>query len=105
MEHIVLTGVGMMSAAGTGARPVLDAMASGTHFFNVEYPGKRSLHPRFPWPEASLKEPNVPWPEGGAWPTSKSTRMTPRTRPLQWDAWRSRKAAWPTKRAAYAAEP
>ena len=71
MEHIVLTGVGMMSAAGTGAGPVLDAMASGTHFFNVEHPGKRSLHPRFPWPEASLKEPNVPWPEGGAWPDIK----------------------------------
>jgi 3-oxoacyl-[acyl-carrier-protein] synthase II len=67
LDKIVLTGIGMISPAGAGAGPVLDAMAAGNHFFEREQPGKRSSHPAFPWPEASLAEPDVPWPQGGAW--------------------------------------
>ncbi len=67
MANIVFTGIGLISSAGTGPGPVLDAMAEGTHFFDREQPDKRSLHPAFPWPEASLAQPDVPWPEGGAW--------------------------------------
>ena len=42
-------------------------MASGRHFFDRQHESKRSLHPKFPWPEASLQNPDIPWPEGSAW--------------------------------------
>lgn len=57
----------MLSAAGEGAASVLDAMAAQTNLFTQVHDGKRSLHARFPWVEASLAEPNVPWPDGPPW--------------------------------------
>jgi 3-oxoacyl-[acyl-carrier-protein] synthase II len=71
MGQIVVTGTGLLSPAGIGAGAVLDAMASGIHFFNRPQEGKRSLHPSFPWPEASLENPGVPWPVGSPWPDIK----------------------------------
>jgi 3-oxoacyl-[acyl-carrier-protein] synthase II len=71
MGQIVVTGTGLISSAGIGAGPVLDAMDSGVHFFNRPQEGKRSLHPSFPWPEASLENPDVPWPAGSPWPDLK----------------------------------
>lgn len=71
MGQIVLTGTGLISPAGTGAGAVLDAMTRGVHFFNRPQEGKRSLHPNFPWPEASLENPDVAWPVGSPWPDIK----------------------------------
>ncbi|MGA8496111.1 MAG: beta-ketoacyl synthase N-terminal-like domain-containing protein [Xanthobacteraceae bacterium] len=67
MDKIVVTGTAILSSAGVGASSILDAMASGTHFFDRQREGKRSLHPKFPWPEASLQDPDIPWPQGSAW--------------------------------------
>lgn len=67
MDAIVITGTAMLSAAGEGAAPVLNAMTAQTDFFSCAHEGKRSLHPKFPWAEASLPEPDVPWPEGAPW--------------------------------------
>ncbi|GLQ87937.1 3-oxoacyl-[acyl-carrier-protein] synthase 2 [Dyella flagellata] len=67
MDKVAITGIGMISSAGIGTEPVLGAMTSGTHFFNRQAEKKRSLHPKFPWPEASLEQPDVPWPAGAAW--------------------------------------
>lgn len=77
MDAIVITGTGMLSAAGIGPGPVLDAMLSGNHFFHRDQPGKRSLHPKFPWVEASLEQPDVPWPEGGTWANIKKYANQP----------------------------
>ncbi|WP_105970779.1 beta-ketoacyl synthase N-terminal-like domain-containing protein [Streptomyces geranii] len=59
---IVITGTGVITAAGTGPGPVLDAMLSGTTLF-----ADRPEHAWLPWPLADMGLPGIPWPEGDTW--------------------------------------
>ena len=59
---IVITGTGVITAAGTGPGPVLDAMLAGTPLF-----ADRPENAWLPWPLAYLPPSEILWPEGDTW--------------------------------------
>lgn len=62
MPEVLLTSVGLITAAGRGAVPVLAAMDAGKPLFD-----DRAGRSRLRWPTASMDPADIPWPEGGRW--------------------------------------
>ncbi|MFM9441642.1 beta-ketoacyl synthase N-terminal-like domain-containing protein [Streptomyces acidiscabies] len=59
MTGAVVTGTGVITAAGHGPAPVLDAMLDGKSLFT---------HPSWlPWPVADMRLPEIAWPDGDPW--------------------------------------
>ncbi|GAV40246.1 beta-ketoacyl synthase N-terminal-like domain-containing protein [Streptomyces acidiscabies] len=55
----VVTGTGVITAAGHGPTPILDAMLDGKSLFT---------QPSWlPWPVADMRLPEIPWPAGEPW--------------------------------------
>ncbi|MFI9586662.1 beta-ketoacyl synthase N-terminal-like domain-containing protein [Streptomyces sp. NPDC052236] len=67
MTGIVITGTGVITAAGTGPGPVLDAMASGDTLFNRPNSQGQSPPSWLPWPLAHMGLSTIPWPSGDPW--------------------------------------
>jgi len=57
MSGVVITATGVISAAGTGASCVLEAMAEGVTFFKQGGT----------WPAATIDPAHAPWPDGKPW--------------------------------------
>lgn len=66
MSNIVITGIGLITPAGTGTRCVLEAMRAGQHFFSHGKPDAR-----LPWLMAEAPWSEVTWPEGDQWRNNK----------------------------------
>ncbi|WP_306204377.1 beta-ketoacyl synthase N-terminal-like domain-containing protein [Actinoplanes sp. RD1] len=58
MPDIVITGTGLITAAGRGARPVLDLMDND----RTAVTDRSGI-----WPAATIRLAEQPWPEGSAW--------------------------------------
>ena len=65
-EHIALTGVGVISPAGTGTGPLFDAMLAG-HSFLRDVTTSPTGGSELPWAVAPLAEAHVDWPSGMPW--------------------------------------
>ncbi|MFI1393342.1 beta-ketoacyl synthase N-terminal-like domain-containing protein [Streptomyces sp. NPDC020681] len=62
MTGVVITGTGVITAAGSGPGPVLDTMFSGTALFP-----DRAGTSWLPWPVAEMRLSEIAWPDGDAW--------------------------------------
>jgi len=60
MPEVLLTGTGLITAAGHGAAPVLAAMDAGKPLLEDSVGG-------LPWPTAAVDPADTPWPEGKLW--------------------------------------
>jgi 3-oxoacyl-[acyl-carrier-protein] synthase II len=68
MARVVITGTGVITAAGTGTDALFDAMESGVHFFRDNSSKENGATPSaLPWPLATANWPEVRWPEGDIW--------------------------------------
>ncbi|WP_370947284.1 beta-ketoacyl synthase N-terminal-like domain-containing protein [Amycolatopsis sp. cg5] len=68
MAEVVITGTGVISAAGRGVAPLLDAMDSGRPLFG----GASAL----PWPVAGVQPGDIPWPDGDLWVNNRKYANT-----------------------------
>lgn len=69
MHKIVITGTGMISAAGIGSRRALDAMVSRINLFgNTNGLQESESGSRLPWAVAGFRESDTPWPKTAPWP-------------------------------------
>lgn len=66
MSDIVITGTGVISAAGAGAERVWDAMTAGTTFF-TNATARQRADDALPWPVAAVQMSDIPWPDGPPW--------------------------------------
>lgn len=66
MSHTVITGTGVISAAGVGASRILHAMASNEYLFSGG-PADNEDAERLPWPMAKVNPADVTWPQHDAW--------------------------------------
>ncbi len=64
---IVISGVGVVSPAGRGSRPLFDAMAAGESFFHRSRPSASSTANGLPWPITTIDPADTPWPTGPSW--------------------------------------
>jgi 3-oxoacyl-[acyl-carrier-protein] synthase II len=72
MAKVVITGTGIISAAGIGTQRVLDAMASGINLFdNAKGLDTRGAGSKLPWPIAGSRLSDAPWPTPAPWPDLK----------------------------------
>jgi 3-oxoacyl-[acyl-carrier-protein] synthase II len=66
-DKVVITGTGLITAAGRGVSSLLDAMTSGEIFFN-----RNNQQPsRLPWPVSTVNWSDVAWPTGATWANNK----------------------------------
>lgn len=63
-ESVLLTGTGLITAAGRGAAPVLAAMDAGKPLFE-QVPGA------LPWPTSMLDPADTAWPDGVSWANTR----------------------------------
>jgi 3-oxoacyl-[acyl-carrier-protein] synthase II len=68
---IVITGSGVISPAGKGARLLFDAMSAGKTFFNSGYDARGSISGAYPWPTAAVRTSDFDWPDGDIWVNNK----------------------------------
>lgn len=61
--RIAITGTAVLSAAGAGAAPLVDAMLAGTSFFSATSPGGRTMPWSVSWTDPGL----AAWPVGPPW--------------------------------------
>lgn len=66
MSLVVITGTGVISAAGVGASRILRAMASNEYLF-IDGPADNEAAERLPWPTAKVNLADAPWPKHDAW--------------------------------------
>ena len=66
MCDTVITGTGVISAAGIGASRILRAMASNAYLFSGG-PADNEDAQQFPWPIAKVNPADAPWPQHDAW--------------------------------------
>lgn len=63
-EPVLLTGTGLITAAGRGTAPVLAAMDAGKPAFQ-DLPGG------LPWPTSAVDPQDTPWPQGASWANTR----------------------------------
>lgn len=72
MTRILITGTGLLTAAGSGPADTLAAMEAGTRFFTHRMGGEHSKSEEFqPWPVATIAWSEIGWPEGELWTNNK----------------------------------
>jgi 3-oxoacyl-[acyl-carrier-protein] synthase II len=68
----MITGTGLLTAAGNGPAQVLTAMETGTRFFTHRVGGEHSKSEDMqPWPIATIAWSAIGWPEGERWANNK----------------------------------
>ena len=72
MVKVVVTGTGIISAAGTGALAIFDAMIARKNLFGNTYTyGTTGVILKLPWPVASMDLSHLSWPKHAPWPNLK----------------------------------
>jgi 3-oxoacyl-[acyl-carrier-protein] synthase II len=66
LSNVVITGTGVISAAGIGASRIVRAMASKVNLFNGGV-AQNDPSKRLPWPIAEVSLADAPWPDDDPW--------------------------------------
>jgi 3-oxoacyl-[acyl-carrier-protein] synthase II len=72
MPEIIITGTGLITAAGNGVDATFAALETGSHLF-THRPGSTLARDADtqPWPVAAVAWPGIGWPEGDGWANNR----------------------------------
>jgi 3-oxoacyl-[acyl-carrier-protein] synthase II len=75
-EAIVISGVGVLSPAGQGSKPLFDAMIEGRSFFDPAPTSAPARASGMPWPMTAIDPADAAWPSGPLWSKMKKYANT-----------------------------